>query len=331
MPKVSICVAQYNRADRVAISIGSLLSQSYHDYEVIVVNDGSTDNRTQVELEKLKCAKLTIIKQDNGGFVSAMNKAIYAAKGEYIAIHGAGDISLPDRIKTQSDYLDSAPSVGLVSCLFDNVVIDGEYSGKRTFMKKSSKVDVSDLLQLNNPFGQGEVMFRKDLFEKVGGYRSYFKYAQDRDLWLRMIEHTKMHIIQEKLYERGIFINDGIASNIEKTILQKYLSSLARACYYEKQANGIDFIEKYGKHAAFFRPPDPLLANFFAKQAVEYMLKDELEKGDKIASLALKEKITLSSFASKLILLLCKAKPIRLIMTKLFLALFPNSAKRYRS
>nr|WP_136250263.1 glycosyltransferase [Ningiella ruwaisensis] len=328
--KVSICVAQYNRADRIKSSIGSLLNQAFDDFEVIVVDDGSPDPAVQVELQKLSHERLTVVRQENTGFVGAMNHAIRLAKGEYIAIHGAGDISLPLRIKTQSEFLDKHSDVGLVSCLFDNVVMDGKYAGKRNSRPKPHVVTKDHLLAFDNPFSQGEVMFRKVLFDKVGGYREYFKYAQDRDLWLRMIDHTKMRIIQEKLYERGIFVTDGVAASIEKTMLQKYLASLARDCYEQKLSGKGDLVEKYDVHAAFYRSPDPLLAKYFARQAVETMLRDNMPDALVQANYAIRERKTVYSVLAVIVINICRVTIVRKIIQRGIVTIYPNSAKKHK-
>lgn len=333
--KVSICVAQYNRADRIALSVGSLLEQDYDDYEIIVVNDGSPDQQVKIELDKLlttSSVKLTVLHQENTGFVGAMNHAISVASGEYIAIHGAGDISFKTRIKKQANYLDLNPAVGLVSCLFQNVVVGGSSDGKAAAkVKKKGFITAQDLLAFDNPFSQGEVMYRRDLFYKVGGYRPYFKFAQDRDLWLRMIEHTKMIIIQEFLYERGIFIKDGVTTNTEKGLIQKHLAALARDCYRTRNTRGYDLVDKYGIHAGLFRKGCKHLANYHCRQAVELILKDRIEESNRFIELARQEKTTTLGLVTFVIVKAVKVKIIHSMFKKLILKIFPNSAKKYRT
>lgn len=333
--KVSICVAQYNRADRIALSIGSLIEQDYDDYEIIVVNDGSPDPQVRIELEKLLASsggKLTILHQENAGFVGAMNHAIGVASGEYIAIHGAGDISFKARIRKQANYLDTNPTIGLVSCLFQNVVIGGNRDGSSVAkVKKKGLITARDLLAFDNPFSQGEVMYRKDLFHKVGGYRPYFRFAQDRDLWLRMIEHTRMTIIQEFLYERGIFVKDGVSTNTEKVLIQKHLAALARDCYRTRVTRGYDLVDKYGMHAGLFRKGCKHLANYHCRQAVELILKDRIEESEKFIELGLQEKTTSLGLLTFVIGKVVKIKIIHSIFKKLVLSIFPNSAKKHRT
>ena len=162
--KVSICVAYYNRSEYVKECVQSLLDQDYDSFEVIVVNDGSSDPLTGAYLDDFDDERLKVIHQKNTGFVGAIRAAIDASQGTYIAIQGAGDVSLPSRIKKQVEVLNNKPQVGIVSCLFENVVFGGKNDGAR---KKrgynNSHISASDFLAGSNPLGHGEVMFRRSL------------------------------------------------------------------------------------------------------------------------------------------------------------------------
>ena len=111
MTRVSIVSAWYNRADHVATSIGSLLAQTHDDLEIIVCDDGSTD-ATLAELRKFDDPRLIVQTQANAGFVTTMNRMIASATGDYIAVHGSGDESLPERIARQAAVLDEHPEIG---------------------------------------------------------------------------------------------------------------------------------------------------------------------------------------------------------------------------
>ena len=122
----------------------------------------------------------------------------------------------------------------------------------------------SDFLSNPIPFGHGEVMFRRDLYNSVGGYRQFFRFAQDHDLWLRMSERSKMAIIPKVLYQRGLFAKDGIATNVEKLVLQKMLSNFAIQCFKTKDSKGQDLVDKYGCQAGLLRKRNSHLANFYS-------------------------------------------------------------------
>ena len=313
--KVSICVAQYNRADRIAKSIGSLLAQDFSDFEVIVVNDGSPDDKVREELEKLSCERLTIIHQDNTGFVGAMRKAIDNARGEYIAIHGAGDISLPNRIRTQSDFLDQNQDYSLVSCHYTDVEIDSAGEGKRKlFALTSGDVPESDLTYKPTPIGHGEVMYRKSAYSSIGGYRHFFKFAQDKDLWLRLIKTGKFFVIPINLYERGLFKTDGIATNHEKLYLQKVLMAFAVQCYEMRETCGKDLLDVYGKQAGLLRKPSKKVSDFCFLTSLRLYMNDNLEDANTFIERSLMENKNLKNFLLNIIINLSAIRVIKILL-----------------
>jgi glycosyltransferase involved in cell wall biosynthesis len=267
--KVSICMAYYNRSEYVKECVKSLLDQDYHSFEVIVVNDGSKDPLTGKFLDEITDNRLKVIHQKNTGFVGAIRAAIEASSGDYVAIQGAGDVSLPSRIHKQASILDKKPEVGIVSCLFENVVFGGDNNGKRTKRGYAGQdIDENDFLEGANPLGHGEVMFRRDLYDKVGGYRPYFKFSQDLDLWLLMIDHCTVEIIQEYLYERRMFMKDGVSTDDSKQFLQKYLAEFSRQCYRDRKQFGEDLIDQYGVHAGLFKYPNKQLSKLISGRII---------------------------------------------------------------
>lgn len=274
--KVSICVAYYNRSEYVFDCINSLLNQDYDSFEVIVVNDGSKDPLTGQFLDEINDVRLKVIHQANTGFVGAMRAAIAASSGEYIAIQGAGDISLAGRIKKQAKILDEKAEVGIVSCLFENVVFGGEKHGERKKRGyENQNITAQDFLEGANPLGHGEVMFRRNLYDRVGGYRHYFKFSQDLDLWLLMIDHCKVEIIQEYLYERRNFIKDGVSTDDAKQFLQKYLAEFARQCYRDRKSYGKDLVDSFGIHGGLFKYPNRELSKLIAARLISGMRRQE--------------------------------------------------------
>ncbi len=331
MPKVSICVAYYNRSEYVKQCIGSLLDQEYDDFEIIVVNDGSKDENTQIELEKLACDRLKIIHQENAGFVGAMRNAIDHASGEYIAIQGAGDISLPTRIKAQADYLDNNSDIGLVSCRYENIVVGGSNDGKTKIYKyPKTDITIEDILVGSNPFGHGEVMYRKSLYERVGGYRPFFRFAQDRDLWLRILPLTKAKILDEVHYQRCLFIKDGIATNIEKLVLQRFLSVFARQCYYDRKELGFDYVDKYGPQAGLYRKNSKLIRNFCSKKALQSLYFGKESQSARLISLSLSQGKSASNLMIYLLINMTKNAVFKNVLLKL-ISLHPSSKNWYQS
>ncbi|MFE0756220.1 glycosyltransferase family 2 protein [Inquilinus sp. NPDC058860] len=235
-PLVSIITVYYNRGDLVADSIESLLSQTHRTIEIIAVDDGSTDD-TYDRLRAFDDERLTVVRHQNQGFVGSIRKGIEMAGGQVIAIHGSGDISHPDRIARQLAVLEQRPDVGVVGCYVEN----------RNLLRKQSTLhmpkvgpDAGRQLAEANFLTHGEVMFRKRVYDAVGGYRTFFRQAQDRDLWLRMSEQTGFHIVPEFLYTRFIRSDGVTGARPERLAAHILLSSLAVHCYEARRRNEPD-------------------------------------------------------------------------------------------
>ena len=108
-PKVSVIIPTYQHADFVGEAIDSALAQTYTDYEIILVNDGSTDGTKEIAAEYRN--QIKYIYQDNRGLPAARNTGILASKGEYMAFLDADDVWLPNKLKLEVEFLDMHPSV----------------------------------------------------------------------------------------------------------------------------------------------------------------------------------------------------------------------------
>lgn len=288
--KVSIITVYYNRENYVQESLQSLLNQTYRDMEIIAVDDGSTDSTYQ-KLMSFSEPRLTVYTHANQGFVKSIREAIERSTGELIAIHGSGDISLPERIRKQAQILEENGHIGVVGCYIDECnVTTGHKKQRRSVIKKD--VNLTDQVILHNPFTQGEVMFRREVYNRVGGYREFFKYGQDRDLWLRMSLVTEFYIIPEVLYRR-FNLPGGVSQSIDKIIMQKYFASTACQCIQMKRKGQSDLVEQYGMYASFFRKRDKSLCrNLFLLSIYAWMYEDT-EKAIYVNQLSMEEKWTI--------------------------------------
>lgn len=284
-PKVSIVTVFYNREELVEESMQSLVDQNYDSYEVIAVDDGSSDG-TLSKLLKFESEKVKILPLENGGFVRAIKLAIESAQGEYIAVHGSGDISHPSRIAKQSELLDKESSIGVVGCVSEFAVVgtDIKYTSGKPFTGSFER----SLLK-SNCFHHGEVMYRKSIYDKVGGYRELFKFAQDKDLWCRMSHHCDFSILNDVLYTRFVNQPNSVSENPKKTILQRKLANFASYCHKCRLEDGYDPLDKEGIYALIDFFPKTLGKIYF-RQALKNIMSNSTEYAEQFLFLSVKQR-----------------------------------------
>jgi len=199
IPLVSIIMSVYNGEKFLHECIEGINAQTFSDYEVIVIDDGSTDRTPDILYSWAKeNRRVRIIIRKNEGLTSALNLAISMARGEYIARHDADDISVPNRLEEQVEFLDKHSDVVLIG---SHVV---EFEKKQSLIAlymppDSHEFIVKTLHKGENPLVHGSIMFRKSAFKKLSeGYR--FRYSQDYDLYLRFLSLGELRIYPEILY-----------------------------------------------------------------------------------------------------------------------------------
>ena len=293
-PKVSVVCAWYNRPDYICNTVDSLLNQDFDDYEIVLVNDGSPDPRVREILDSYDTPRLRIIHQENTGFVGAIRKAIGNSTGEYIAMMGAGDASLPARLRKQAEFLDSHPEhIGLGCGMREaDVSLEWKIVATRDLgLKARPEITHEQVLgRIHSPFTHGEVMYRRSAYEAVGGYRPFFRFTQDLDLWCRMSRYGgKYAVIPDVLYERRLFAGDGIATDMQKHVAQITLAVMALQCAREWDRQGFDSIDVFGMQAGMFREPSAYLASYLARIAVKYLKAGLVEEARYFAALSWKE------------------------------------------
>ncbi len=293
---VSIVTIYYNRSNVVEESINSLLTQSHKDLEIIAIDDGSTDG-TYEKLLSINDERLNVIKQRNMGFVKSLKKAISISKGDYIAIHGSGDISSTKRIEKQAETLEKQPDIGVVSCYTKNInMVTGDQ--KIVSPEIPNERNLTDVIKDGNPFNHGCMMFRKKTYEDVGGYRDFFKYTQDRDLWLRMSLETKFYQVPETLYIR-YNLPDGVSNKPFKVFMQYYFGEISNQCIDQRRNNEQDIVDLYGFYAPFFKKRSKRLSKKLQKQSLSYLLRDDLESALLFIDFAINEKKSLNNIILK--------------------------------
>lgn len=209
-PRISVVLPTLNASKFLRSAITSLLQQTYSNFEILVVDDGSTDNTCSIARE-YDDERIRILERDDpDGLAGALNYGIDAAAGEYIARQDADDISAPDRLARQVAYLDSHPDVALVGTAARMISESGHERGLRHVLERPM---VDDLLK-KNQFVHGSVMYRKaEVLEATGGYDTLFETSEDYDLWIRLANQHPVRNLDAPLYtlrlrQTSVFADD---------------------------------------------------------------------------------------------------------------------------
>ncbi len=216
MYKISVIIPTYNRSALLKRAIKSVLNQTFQDFELIVVDDGSTDDTKKI-VDSFSNQKITYIYQQNSGGASRpKNTGIKTAKGDYIAILDSDDEWLPDKLKKQIQYFAESknPKLGVVGC--DIVIIEGS---KKTNYKIPKYKNIFKRILITDDMGTGSaMMYKKEVFDKVGLFDENLKSGQDREMRLRLSQVYDFGFVNELLVNYYIGHNNisSTGLNIEK-------------------------------------------------------------------------------------------------------------------
>ncbi len=175
----------FNAEPWIGEAIESIVCQTFTDWELLIVNDGSTDG-TDAVLASFDDRRLRILEQENRGVALALNRGLQEATGDLVARMDADDISYPERLARQVDYLDRHQRLAVVGSSYRNVRADGTSNEVRVLQRP---FDVRRDLHVRCPIGHPTVMYRRDAVLAVGGYRPEWQPAEDWDLWWRLRAH----------------------------------------------------------------------------------------------------------------------------------------------
>ena len=195
MPKVSVVIPTHNRANYIAHAVESVLDQTFRDYEIIVINDGSTDN-TQEVLKKFE-DKIKLLHQENKGIAQTRNRAIQESTGEYIAFLDSDDYWMPEKLDQQVRILDTHPKVGIVYSRMP--IVDKQ--GNKIGMKPAgpSGRNFRELLEIWGDLPTSTVMVRRSCFEKAGLFDTALHTMEDIDMWIRIARFYDIYEIENKV------------------------------------------------------------------------------------------------------------------------------------
>lgn len=195
MPTVSVVLPTYNATPYVGAAVESVLKQTFEDFELLIVDDGSSDGTVEI-VESFEDDRIELIHREGKGITGALNRGLSEADGTFVARQDGDDLSHPERFETQVAFLKANPNVGLVGTATEIIDESGAIIDRRHVLESPS---IEDLLEQNH-YIHGSVMMRRKAVEAIGRYDETFEYTEDYDLWLRIAAQYDIRNIDEFLY-----------------------------------------------------------------------------------------------------------------------------------
>jgi glycosyltransferase involved in cell wall biosynthesis len=202
MPTISVIIPTYNAIKTVLDTIASVQAQSYRDIEILVINDGSTDNLLGCLAPTVKDARVKIYSYPNGGLSVARNRGIARSTGEYIAFIDADDLWTPDKLERQLQALEANPSAGLAYSWTYFMEEDGQrYHTDRPIWFEGDVL--KDLILWNFLCHGSNPLIRRSVIDAVGEFDPTLPAAEDWDYWLRIAAQWEFALVpQPQIYYR---------------------------------------------------------------------------------------------------------------------------------
>jgi glycosyltransferase involved in cell wall biosynthesis len=238
-PRISVVMAVYNGGAYTSQAIESILGQTFTDFELILVNDGSSDGTADLFASYADPRIRILTNEQNIGLTRSLNRGIQASRGEYIARQDADDISLPERLAAQLEFLERNPAVGLVGS--GARWIDAQGSLIRDWIPISGPRRIQEMLLFSVPFLHGTFMIRSACLANAGGgYDEEIPVAQDCDLLLRLSELCDIDNIQQILYLYRE--HAGAISSKRKDDQEKFLQLGRQHAVQRRMAYGLGYL-----------------------------------------------------------------------------------------
>jgi len=219
--KVSVIIPAYNSSATIKVSLESAINQSYPIYEIIIVNDGSTDHTEDIIkqiMEENPNADIHYVYKKNGGPSVSRNFALQIAQGDLIAFLDSDDIWLEDKIERQVKVFENNPEIFLIGGLYKKGNLPVDHFKEITFKE----------LLLSNRFFTSATIVRKEVFNTIPPFKETMKYSEDYNLWLRILAEYRGGILNQQVFkyatDSGIN-NNGLSGNLwlmEKGELQNF-------------------------------------------------------------------------------------------------------------
>jgi glycosyltransferase involved in cell wall biosynthesis len=276
-PAISVVMPVYNGEKYLREAIDSILSQTYTDFEFIILNDGSTDKTEEIILSYTDPRIVYVKNEDNLQIVKTLNKGIGIAKGKYIARMDADDISLPERFEKQFKFMEENPEVGVCGAWIETF---GNQSLFWQYPVNHNEIRIS--LLFYSCMGHPTVMIRND-FRDLLFYDQNYNKAEDYELWQRLVRITKFHnlpffLLKYRLHlnQTDLSIQSSVANSLRQNLIKSYCPNLDDS--YLIDFNG--FIDgKLACYKGFVFVCTKVSNSSFAKNLIDIRYINKLKNG----------------------------------------------------
>ncbi|MBC8508591.1 MAG: glycosyltransferase family 2 protein [Anaerolineales bacterium] len=229
MPTVSVVIPTYNRAEYILDAIESVLSQTFTDYEITVIDDGSVDATSDVLQHLIVEGKIRYVFQENQGVSAARNYGIRLSEGKYIAFLDSDDLWHPNKLEKLVDVLDVNSDIALVQHSFCRVNEDGSSLGYRDTSRFSGRVYPAILLDWSVLIPPSCVVIRAKMLDEVGNFDESMHWGEDIDLWRRVAKHHPIAAVQEVLTTMRVHSNNASGAKIQLGTVRSFEYYLTKA------------------------------------------------------------------------------------------------------
>ena len=236
-PLVSVILPVYNAELYIRESIQSILNQSFSNFELIILNDGSTDASEKV-ISEFQDERIKYVKNEtNLKLIDTLNLGLKLTQGKYIARIDADDVAFPDRFEKQITFLENNPDYGLVGSFAECF---GDINGILKYVEEDQ--DIRLALLTHNPFIHSTIMLRSTVLKENNlAYKKDQLHVEDYDLWIQMLAFTKAKLISECLIKYRVHENQ--VSTVYRELQKLNAENLQRA-YFKSIFKGISNIEE---------------------------------------------------------------------------------------
>jgi glycosyltransferase involved in cell wall biosynthesis len=278
-----VVIAVYNGERFLGEAIDSVLAQSFADFELIVVDDGSTDATPAILAEySARDARMRAHRQANQGTSGALNAGIALARAPLIARLDADDLALPGRFERQVRFLAANPAVGMVGGQV--TVVDGKGREVAAANYPLDDAEIRPAFAKTTPFVHSAVTMRKAVVEEVGGYRLAFANAEDLDLWLRIAERAELANLPETVAAYRIHGNQASAQSLRKQAAQSLAARVGARARAAGEPDPFAGLDRLDEETVLARGVDPREMTVAVVEAANWMARTLDRAGQRAAA-----------------------------------------------